>query len=96
MIRTSSMLRVFFAMALLCVGIAYAQTKPIQDVNSRISPNLAAAQAYMVDAFNKLTLSQAINDDDMNGHAANAKNLLIQASNEVSAAAKAAYANQSK
>ena len=50
----------------------------------------------MVDAFNKLTLSQAINNDDMNGHAANAKNLLIQASNEVSAAAKAAYANQSK
>jgi hypothetical protein len=96
MVRTSSMIRVFVAMALLCAGVTYAQTKPVQDVNARISPNLAAAQTYMVDAFNKLTLSQTINNDDMNGHAANAKNLLIQASNEVSAAAKAAYANQSK
>jgi hypothetical protein len=93
MVRTGSMLRVFFVMALVCVGISYAQTKPVQDVSAKISPNLAAAQAYMVDAFNKLTLSQQINNYDMNNHAATAKNLLIQASNEVSAAAKAAYAN---
>jgi hypothetical protein len=78
---------------LLCVGVSYAQTKPIQDVNPKISPNLAAAQTYMVDAFNKLSAAQVINNFDMNNHAVNAKNLLVQASNEVSAAAKAAYAN---
>ena len=93
MIRTGSMLRVFFVLALLCVGVSYAQTKPIQDVNAKISPNLAAAQTYMVDAFNKLSAAQVINNFDMNNHAVNAKNLLVQASNEVSAAAKAAYAN---
>jgi len=87
------MLRVFFVLALLCVGVTYAQTKPIQDINPKISPNLAAAQTYMVDAFNKLSAAQVINNFDMNNHAVNAKNLLIQASNEVSAAAKAAYAN---
>jgi hypothetical protein len=87
------MLRVFFVLALLCVGVSYAQTKPIQDVNPKISPNLAAAQTYMVDAFNKLSAAQVINNFDMNNHAVNAKNLLVQASNEVSAAAKAAYAN---
>ena len=87
------MIRVFFVMALLCVGVSYAQTKPIQDVNPKISPNLAAAQTYMVDAFNKLSAAQVINNFDMNNHAVNAKNLLVQASNEVSAAAKAAYAN---
>ena len=87
------MIRVFFVLALLCVGVSYAQTKPIQDVNPKISPNLAAAQTYMVDAFNKLSAAQVINNFDMNNHAVNAKNLLIQASNEVSAAAKAAYAN---
>jgi hypothetical protein len=87
------MLRVFFVLALLCVGVSYAQTKPIQDVNPKISPNLAAAQTYMVDAFNKLSAAQVINNFDMNNHAVNAQNLLIQASNEVSAAAKAAYAN---
>jgi hypothetical protein len=47
----------------------------------------------MVDAFNKLSAAQVINNFDMNNHAVNAKNLLVQASNEVSAAAKAAYAN---
>ena len=93
MIRIGSMLRVFFVLALLCVGVSYAQTKPIQDVNPKISPNLAAAQTYMVDAFNKLSAAQVINNFDMNNHAVNAKNLLVQASNEVSAAAKAAYAN---
>jgi hypothetical protein len=87
------MLRVFFVLALLCAGVSYAQTKPIQDVNPKISPNLAAAQTYMVDAFNKLSAAQVINNFDMNNHAVNAKNLLVQASNEVSAAAKAAYAN---
>jgi hypothetical protein len=93
MVRTGSMLRVFFVLVLFCVGVTYAQTKPAQDVNPKISPNLAAAQTYMVDAFNKLTASQVINNYDMNNHAATAKNLLIQASSEVSAAAKAAYAN---
>jgi hypothetical protein len=93
MIRIGSMLRVFFVLALLCAGVSYAQTKPIQDVNPKISPNLAAAQTYMVDAFNKLSAAQVINNFDMNNHAVNAKNLLVQASNEVSAAAKAAYAN---
>lgn len=93
MIRTGSIVRVAFVVALLCVGISYAQTKPIQDVNSKISPNLAAAQTYIADAWNKLSVSQTINSYDMNNHATNAKNLLVQASNEVSAAAKAAYAN---
>jgi hypothetical protein len=93
MIRTSSMLRVFVFSALICAGGLYAQSKPMQDINPRISPNLAAAQTYIVDAYNKLSAAQVINNFDMNNHAVNAKNLLDQASSEVSQAAKAAYAN---
>jgi len=93
MIRTSSMLRVFVVLALLCAGVAYSQSAPARNIDPKISPNLASAQTYITDAWNKVVLAQKVNNFDMAGHADNARNDLVQASNELYLAAQAAYAH---
>ena len=53
-------------------------------------PNLAAAQKFSEQAYQKITAAQEANEWDMQGHAAKAKSLLEQADNELKAAAQAA------
>lgn len=53
-------------------------------------PNLEAAQRFIAQAMDKITAAQVANEWDMDGHAARAKDLLSQASNEVRLAARAA------
>ena len=77
---------------LLCGGILLAQ-KPPRDVSARRHPNLAAAQRFCDQAFQKITAAQEANEFDMNGHAAKAKELLDQASRELKEAAEAANKN---
>jgi hypothetical protein len=77
---------------LLCGGILLAQ-KPPRDISSRRHPNLAAAQRFCDQAFQKITAAQEANEFDMNGHAAKAKELLDQASKELKEAAEAANKN---
>jgi hypothetical protein len=66
-------------------GLAFA------DHNTRISPrrhaNLAAAQEYAEKAFYKVEDAQRANEFDLGGHAARAKTLLQQASEEMKLAA---------
>ncbi len=90
MIRTNSLFRVLFVLALVCAGVVYAQDRPTNGVNGKIHPNLYNANVNIINAFNLLTVAQQQNDFDMQGHAVNAKNLLIQASKEVNAAGVAA------
>ena len=78
--------------ALLCGGILLAQ-KPPRDVSPRRHPNLAAAQRFLDQAYQKITAAQAANEFDMNGHAAKAKELLEQADKELKEAAEAANKN---
>jgi hypothetical protein len=75
--------------ALLFGGLVYAQ-RPVENVSGRRHPNLAAAQRFCDQAFEKLTAAQQANEFDMEGHAAKAKDLLEEASREIKAAALAA------
>jgi hypothetical protein len=79
--------------SLLCGGLLVAQ-KPPRDVSARRHPNLAAAQRFCDQAFEKITAAQAANEYDMNGHAAKAKELLEQADKELKLAAEAANKNE--
>jgi len=79
--------------ALLCGGVAIAQ-KPERDISAQKHPNLAAAQRFTDQAFNKISAAQEANEFDMNGHAAKAKELLDQANHELKIAAEAANKNK--
>ena len=81
-----TLIRVLLAAALLLGGIALAQ-KPADNVNPNRHPNLAAAQRACDHAYQKLVEAQQANEFDMQGHAAKAKELLEQASQEMKQAA---------
>ena len=74
---------------LLCGGMVMAQ-KPARNISPARHPNLAAAQRLCVQAYQKITAAQEANEFDMNGHAAKAKELLDQVSNELKLAAETA------
>jgi hypothetical protein len=88
------------AMALLFGSIGYAQKAaahkapgqkpPVENVNPKKHPNLAAAQRLLDQAFNKITAAQQANEFDLEGHAARAKELIDQASQQLKEAAEAA------
>jgi hypothetical protein len=77
------------AIALIATGFGIAQA-PVQNINSRRNPNLAAAQHLIDQAFGKIADAQRANEFDMDGHAQKAKELLDQASHELKAAAEIA------
>jgi outer membrane murein-binding lipoprotein Lpp len=72
---------------LLLSGCASA---PARNVSSARHPNLAAAQRFCADAFERLDQAQRANEWDLGGHAKRAKELLVQASDEIKLAAVAA------
>jgi hypothetical protein len=78
------------AAVLLC-GATLAQ-EPVQDISPAIHPNLAAAQKHVVEANNEIATAQRDNHYDMRGHAEKARELLVQANNELKLAAEAANA----
>lgn len=78
------------AAVLLC-GITFAQ-EPVQDIDPKIHPNLAAAQHHVVEANNAIATAQRENKYDMKGHAERARELLKEVNNELKAAAEAANA----
>ena len=53
-------------------------------------PNLRAAQDLIDQAFDRITAAQQANEWDMGGHAAKAKDLLIQAKEQIRLAAEEA------
>jgi hypothetical protein len=63
-------------------------------VSATRHPNLAAAQKFSQQAYNKLVAAQQANEWDMQGHAQKAKELLDQVNVEIKLAAEAA--NQAK
>jgi len=86
--RQDWMLRIVIGAALFISGVVSAQVA--QNVDPRRHPNLAAAQRFCEQAFDKLSAAQRANEFDMSGHAARAKDLLEQAGQEIKAAAVAA------
>jgi hypothetical protein len=78
--------------ALLAIGgVALAQPK--RNVSAARHPNIAAAQKFSQQAYEKITAAQQANEWDMQGHAAKAKSLLDQVNNELKQAAEAANKN---
>jgi hypothetical protein len=77
-------------LAVFCAGTLLAQNKPVENVNAQRNPNLAAAQRFCLQAFDKVHEAQLANKYDMKGHAAKAKELLVEASEELSTADKIA------
>ncbi len=77
--------------ALLLCGVTLAQ-EPVQDINPKAHPNLAAAQMHVVEANAAIAVAQKDNRYDMKGHAEKARQLLVEVNNELKAAAEAANA----
>lgn len=77
--------------SLFLIGGAIAQA-PKKNVSAAKHPNLAAAQRFSAQAYEKIVAAQQANEWDMQGHAQKAKNLLDQVNTELKAAAQAANA----
>jgi len=84
-------LATIFASLLAIGGIAIAQPK--KNVSGARHPNLAAAQRFSRQAYEKVVAAQAANEWDMQGHAQKAKDLLDQVNKELKLAAEAANKN---
>jgi hypothetical protein len=74
---------------LLCSMVTLAQ-EPVQDIDKKMHPNLAAAQSHVVEANNYVATAQKDNRYDMKGHAEKARALLVQVNQELKLAAEAA------
>ena len=71
-------------------GLALAQKQPPDNVSPRRHPNLAAAQRFSTQAYDKIVAAQHANEWDMEGHAQHAKELLEQVNRELKVAAEIA------
>jgi hypothetical protein len=80
----------FIGTAVLAVltygGVMFAQ-QPVVNIDHRRHGNLAAAQSYIVQAYQKIDRAQAANDGQLGGHAQRAKDLLTEADMELRLAA---------
>ena len=82
--------------AVACIAMLTAPAlakEPVENISPRTHPNLAKAQQFSRDAFNRITRAQKANEYDMEGHAARAKELLQQVNEELKSAAMAANKN---
>ncbi|HMD32179.1 MAG TPA: hypothetical protein VKG84_09745 [Candidatus Acidoferrales bacterium] len=85
--------KVWIATAVLVVlgfaGAIFAQG-PVVNIDRNRHGNMAAAQRAIVQAYAALQRAQQANDDQLGGHAGRAKELLVQADEEVRLAADVA------
>ena len=75
-----------FAFVALNCALASAQA-PQADIDPNAHGNLAAAQQSVIQAFNHISDAQRANDSHLGGHAGRAKQLLLQANDELRASA---------
>jgi hypothetical protein len=90
--RRSLLTIIILCLAMFCTGLIVAQ--PAHNISGRRHPNLAAAQRFIGQAFDKISAAQQANEWDMEGHAKRAKELLDQASAELKKAAEEANENR--
>ncbi|TPE63087.1 hypothetical protein FJQ54_04370 [Sandaracinobacter neustonicus] len=82
--------KITLALALLATaGGAFAQ-EPVQNIDPSRHGNLAAAQDLVRQAYDRLSVAQRENGNNLGGHAEKAKALLQQANIEIRRAADAA------
>jgi hypothetical protein len=85
MTKRNVMVGSFLGAALLCVGIVFAQKPPFQDVPG-LHPDIAIAQRLCEQASQRIDSALRTHEWDLDGHAAKAKDLLDQASRELTLA----------
>jgi hypothetical protein len=93
MIKTR-LLSAVFGSVLVVAGFALAQPK--ENIAKGRHPNLAAAQRFSEQAYQKVVAAQEANEFDLGGHAQKAKGLLEQANNELKEAARTANRNKER
>lgn len=91
MTKRDLLLGTAISMFLVCVEVSFAQA-PVVNIDPHRHGNLAAAQRYIVQAYQKLDSAQRANQDQLGGHAQRAKNLLTQADEEIRLAANVSNA----
>lgn len=86
MIRKKLLVTTALYAAITCVSSTFAQG-PVVNIDPHRHGNLAAAQNFIVQAYQKLNVAQRDNQDQLGGHAQKAKDLLTQADVEIRLAA---------
>jgi hypothetical protein len=81
------------ASLLLLTGTPLFAQKAVDAVDPVRYPTIAAAQKLCADAIHKINAAQRTHERDMGGHAQKAKDLLVQASEELRLAALASELN---
>lgn len=92
--RTQNLLRAAtLSIALIAAGVLVAQ-KPVENIDPHRHSNLADAQRFVIQAYDKCDAAQQANKDQLGGHAENAKKHLVAADQELKLAAD--YADHHK
>jgi hypothetical protein len=89
MTRRSLAITEVLLLTLAFVGIMFAEA-PVVNIDPHRHGNMAAAQNYIVQAFQRLDRAQQANEDQLGGHAQRAKDLLMQADEQIRLAADVA------
>jgi hypothetical protein len=92
MTKRSLLMNTILSATLFCSGVTLAQA-PVVDIDKKLHPNLALAQDHLVQATNYIAVAQRDEKYDMQGHAEKARQLLMQANQELKLAAEAANAH---
>jgi methionine synthase I (cobalamin-dependent) len=82
--------------SVLAFCMIIAAQEPVVDIDKTVHPNLAAAQQHIVEANRYIATAQKDNRYDMKDHAQKARQLLMEADQELKAAAEAANASGKK
>jgi len=93
MTRNKLLVGVLSRTALICCSALFAQ-RPVTNIDPNKHPNLAEAQHFIQQAFDKAGEAQKANKDELGGHAEKAKDHLVAADQELKLAAE--YADHRK
>ena len=93
MTKKSLLINAILSAAVLCGTVTLAQD-PVVNIEQRIHPNLFHAQELIVKADGWIKSAQKENRYDLHGHAQKARDLLLQADQELKRAAEDANAKK--
>lgn len=91
---SKTLLPALTAIGVLAAAMLIAQRPPEHRSIPTSHPNIAAAQRLTDEAASKVTAARAANEWDLDGHAARARELLSQASHELTQAAESLNRNR--
>jgi hypothetical protein len=87
MAKKRALINTMLGAALFCTCITVAQ-EPVQNIDRARHPNLAEAQHLIAQANNYIITAQQDNRYDLHGHAQKARELMVQANDELKRAAE--------